>query len=190
VTAFTLCRTRRRRFRGRRRLTTAATVEATAGVAGCLSGGDGSGTGRVSPVGLGGERACDLCGMIVGNHLGVRRTDSLQRRRAGGQPPGTVLQQHLCTHLSLRRRRRRTRLARDVSHRLLARRAGGVRGEVGHDVSSHVGREALSSTTEFTVVARSEVAEHGGDPCSAEGVDRPTLEALRGRCLGPNRAVS
>jgi len=183
----------------RRRLTTAVAAGATAGLAGCLGGGDEDNSESISPVDIGDGRACDQCGMIIEDHPGpvgqiyfsddapeddhpkqfcsstCTYTYRFDAEAGGHDPLGTFL-----TDYSL------------VEQEVF---------ETGSDTlfSSHVEREAFSATTELTVVARSEVvgamgpelipfsddgdvdvfvAEYGGDPRDAEAIDRGTLDAL------------
>jgi len=183
----------------RRRLMTGLSGGVTVVLAGCLGGDETGDTSDVSPIGLDGERACDQCGMIVEDHPGPVGQIHFADDEPEGDRPGQFCSS-TCTY----------------SYRFDAEDAGReplatfltdyslVDQEVfeaGSDTlfSSHVEREAFSSTTELTVVARSEVAgamgpelipfsdgddvdafvaEYGGDPRDAEAIDRATLDAL------------
>jgi len=179
----------------RRGLTTAVAAGATAGFAGCL-GGD---AGRVSPVDLGGERACDQCGMIIEDHPGpVGQIHFADDEPEDGRPGQFCSSTCTYTYRFDAEDAGRDPLATFLTDYSLVEQEVF---EAGSDTmfSSHVGREAFSPTTELTVVARSEVAgamgpelipfsdgddvdafvaEYGGNPYDAEGVDRATLDAL------------
>ena len=183
----------------RRRLTTAVAVGATAGLAGCLGGGDGSDARRVSPVDLGGERACDQCGMIIEDHPGPVgqihfADDAPEDGRPGQFCSSTCTYTYRFDAEAAGRNPLETFL---TDYSLVDQEVF----EAGSDTmySSHVGHDAFSPTTELTVVARSEiagamgpelipfsdgddvdafVAEYGGDPYDAEDVDRAMLDAL------------
>ncbi|KKF39527.1 NosL [Halorubrum saccharovorum] len=163
--------------------------------AGCL----GDESASITPVSLDGERACDQCGMIVEDHPGPVGQLHFEDDEPEGGRPGQFCSS-VCTYTYRfdAEDEGRTPLATFLTDYSLVDQEVF---EEGSDTmfSSHVESEAFSRTTDLTVVARSEVIgsmgpdlipfgddgdvesfveEYGGEPMSAEDVDRGTLEAL------------
>ncbi len=183
----------------RRGLTTGLAGGLVVVLSGCLGGDEAGETEGISPIDLDGERACDQCGMIVEDHPGPVG----QIHFADDEPEGGRLGQFCSSTCTYTYRFDAEDAGRDplvvfiTDYSLVEQETF----ETGSDTmfSSHVDREAFSSTTELTVVARSEVTgamgpdlipfsdgddvdafieEYGGDPRDAEDVDRATLDAL------------
>ncbi|WP_435075817.1 nitrous oxide reductase accessory protein NosL [Halorubrum sp. HHNYT27] len=179
----------------RRRLLAGVGAGLTLAVAGCL----GDERASITPVSLDGERACDQCGMIIEDHPGPVGQIHFEDDEPEGGRPGQFCSS-TCTYTFRfdAEDAGRTPLATLLTDYSLVDQEAF---EAGSDTmfSSHVEREAFSRTTDLTVVARSEVVgsmgpelipfseegdvdafveEYGGEPMSAEDVERSTLEAL------------
>lgn len=181
----------------RRQVLAGAAGSAMVTATGCLGGGQEGDS--VSPVTLDGERACDQCGMIVGDHPGpVGQIHFADDEPEGGRPG------QFCSSVCTYRYRfdaedaERTPLATFLTD---YSRVTEEVSEEGSDtrISSHVAADSFSQTTTLTVVVGSTVVgamgpalvpfgneadaaafvdEYGGESISAESVDRGTLEAL------------
>ncbi|WP_435093190.1 nitrous oxide reductase accessory protein NosL [Halorubrum sp. N11] len=153
----------------------------------------------ITPVSIDGERACDQCGMIVGDHPGpVGQIHFEDDEPEGGRPGQFCSSTCTYTYRFDAEDEGRTPLATFLTD------YSAVDYEVfteGGDTqfSSHVESDAFARTTDLTVVARSEVVgamgpelipfsedddvasfveEYGGESMPAEDVERSTLEAL------------
>lgn len=183
----------------RRRLTSGLVGGIAVALAGCLGGDNAGDTTDISPVTLDGERACDECGMVIEDHPGpVGQVHFADDEPEGGRPAQFCSTTCTYTYRFDTEEAGRDPLATFLTDYSLVEQEVF---EAGSDTmfSSHVERGAFSSTTELTVVARSEVAgamgpelipfsdgddvdafiaEFGGDPRDAEEIDRATLDAL------------
>ncbi|WP_128906421.1 nitrous oxide reductase accessory protein NosL [Halorubrum amylolyticum] len=179
----------------RRRLLAGVGAGLSLATAGCL----GDESASITPISLDGERACDQCGMIIEDHPGPVGQLHFEDGEPEGGRPGQFCSS-VCTYtyrFDAEDAGRTVRAAFLTDYSLVDQEAF----REGSDTmfSSHVGSEAFSRTTDLTVVARSEVVGsmgpelipfsdgddvdsfvggYGGEPMSAEDVDRGTLEAL------------
>lgn len=181
----------------RRQLLVGLSGGAAAATAGCLGGSQEDES--VAPIALDGERACDQCGMIVGDHPGpVGQIHFADDEPEGGRPGQFC--SSICTYTY--------RFDAEDEERTILETFLTDYSQVDEEVyqegsdmriSSHVAADAQSQTSTLTVVADSEVVgamgpalvpfgdesdatafvdDYGGESMAAESVDSATLEAL------------
>ncbi len=175
----------------RRRLLVGCAGAIALASAGCLGDDD------VEPISLGGERACDVCGMIIADHPGpVGQIHFVDDEPEGGRPAQFCSSTCAYTYRFDAADAGREPLATFLTDYSLVDQAVIDHGD---DVafSSHVEADAFSSTAELTVVVGGDVigamgpdpipfsddadvdaflAEYGGEPVDAESVDRATVD--------------